>query len=469
MVEIHEHINPFDEENEEEEEEEEINYDQLKKRMWKDRILLQKLKENRPKEESDQEAKQEACRRKKMSRAQDSILKYMVKIMEVCNAQGFVYGIIPEKGKPVTGSSDSLREWWKEKVKFDQNAPTALAKFMPLLQINDLDPTSYMHLLNDLQDTTLSSLLSALMQHCMPPQRRFPLERGFAPPWWPTGTEAWWGEQGLLAQEHGPPPYKKPHDLKKVWKVSLLAAVIKHISPNLDKLRRLVTQSKTLQDKMTAKDTATWSKVMNQEEALLQLTNKCLKISLLDEDENECESSTSTSHEGSCVAELNGDSNLFGGIIEKRKSVIDLDATTDKLYACQYYHCPQSEMGMGFLDKNSRMNHESHCGYRTSQNPTLLHDNVSNDTQIICEDDWMNMEVARANQNDNDHLGDLNDQLRDIVGKTPEDYGSLWLNSLEDLELHTALDQIDMNLNRNSEQDTPQGQEITSIWDLTYK
>ncbi|QCD84716.1 ethylene-insensitive protein 3 [Vigna unguiculata] len=458
MVEIHQQINPFDEENEEKEEE--INYDELKKRMWKDRILLQKLKEKRPKEEPDQEAKQEASRRKKMSRAQDSILKYMVKIMEVCNGQGFVYGIIPEKGKPVTGSSDSLREWWKEKVKFDQHAPLAIAKYMPLLQIDDLDATSYMHLLNDLQDTTLSSLLSAIMQHCIPPQRRFPLERGLPPPWWPTGTETWWGEQGLLAQEHGPPPYKKPHDLKKVWKVSLLAAVIKHISPNLDKLRRLVTQSKTLQDKMTAKDTATWSKVMNQEEALLQLTNKCLKIST-EEDENECESSNSNSQEGSCVAELNDDSNL-GGIIEKRKSVIDLDAIADKLYACQYYQCPQSEMGTGFIDKNSRMNHESSCSYRTNQSPALLQDHVSNDTQITCEDDWMNMEVATANQNDDD-------QLIDVVGKTPQDYGNLWLNSLGDLELHAALDQIDMHLNRNSEQDSTQGQEITSIWDLTYK
>ncbi|BAT73370.1 hypothetical protein VIGAN_01084500 [Vigna angularis var. angularis] len=82
--------------------------------MWKDGILLQKLKEKRPKEEPDQEAKQEASRWKKLSRAQDSILKYVVKIMEVCNAQGFVYGIISEKGGPVTGSSDSLREWWKE-------------------------------------------------------------------------------------------------------------------------------------------------------------------------------------------------------------------------------------------------------------------------------------------------------------------------------------------------------------------
>ncbi|TKY60307.1 ETHYLENE INSENSITIVE 3 5 protein [Spatholobus suberectus] len=260
----------------------EINYDQLKKRLWKDRILLQKLKEKLHKEEPDQQARQEASRRKKMSRAQHSILKYMVKIMEVCNAQGFVYGIVPEKGKPVTGSSDSLRKWWKEKVKFDKNAPSAIAKYMSLLETNELDPASYIHLLNDL---------------------RFPLERGLAPPWWPTGTENWWGEQGLLAQEHGPPPYKKPHDLKKAWKVSLLAAVIKHMSPDLDKLRRLGTRSKTLQHKMTAKDTATWSKVMNQEEALLQLANKCLKISPSKEDENECESSTSTTREGSCLAE----------------------------------------------------------------------------------------------------------------------------------------------------------------------
>ncbi|KAG5029705.1 hypothetical protein JHK82_013294 [Glycine max] len=462
MVEIHEEIDPFDQE---EHEEEETDYDQLKKRMQKDRILLQQMKEKRPKEEAGQQEKQEASRRKKMSRAQDSILKYMVKIMEVCNAQGFVYGIVPEKGKPVTGSSDSLREWWKEKVKFDQNAPGAIAKYMPLLETDELDPSSYIHLLNDLQDTTLSSLLSALMQHCIPPQRRFPLERGLAPPWWPRGAENWWGEQGFLAHEHGPPPYKKPHDLKKAWKVSLLAAIIKHMSPNLDKLRRLVTQSKTLQDKMTARDTATWSKVMNQEETLLQLANKCLRISpSSEEDENECESSTASTiiHEG-------------GNIIEKRKSdVFDLDAVVDKLYACQYYQCPQSLMGMGFLNKNSRMNHESLCAYRTNESQSdLLQDSQSNDTQIASVDDWMmNLEVARANQNENNHpVGHpINDQFRDIAGKTSEeDYGCLWPKSLEDLDLQAALNQMDMDLNPNPEQDTPQGQEVTSIWDLPYK
>lgn len=51
--------------------------------------------------------------------------------MEVCKVRGFVYGIIPEKGKPVSGSSDNIREaWWKEKVKFDKNgAAAAIAKY----------------------------------------------------------------------------------------------------------------------------------------------------------------------------------------------------------------------------------------------------------------------------------------------------------------------------------------------------
>lgn len=304
------------------EQEECIDYEQLKKRMWKDRVLLQKLKEKREKQEPDVEAKQEASRRKKMSRAQDSVLKYMVKIMEDCNAQGFVYGIIPEKGKPVSSYSDSLREWWKDQIRFDQNAPVAVSKYLPLLSKDiDLDIASYIHLLQDLQDSTLGSLLSALMQHCAPPQRRFPLEGGLSPPWWPNGEEIWWGEQGLLAQENGPPPYRKPHDLKKAWKVSVLAAVIKHISPDFDKLRRLVTQSKTLQDKMTAKDSATWSKVMIQEEAWLGLTDKCLKISASNQEEED---------------------DIAQGL--KRKGAFGFgDAALDTMYACQNVEFPQSE------------------------------------------------------------------------------------------------------------------------------
>ncbi|KAJ4842480.1 hypothetical protein Tsubulata_001838 [Turnera subulata] len=99
---------------------EEIDVDELERRMWRDKLRLKRLKEqNKSKEGIDvakQRQSQEQARRKKMSRAQDGILKYMLKMMEVCKAQGFVYGIIPEKGKPVTGASDNLREWWKDKV-----------------------------------------------------------------------------------------------------------------------------------------------------------------------------------------------------------------------------------------------------------------------------------------------------------------------------------------------------------------
>nr|KYP58461.1 ETHYLENE INSENSITIVE 3-like 3 protein [Cajanus cajan] len=114
---------------------EEIEAEELERRMWKDRIKLKRLKEKqklaaqqaaekqKPRQSSDQ------ARRKKMSRAQDGILKYMLKLMEVCKARGFVYGIIPEKGKPVSGSSDNIRAWWKEKVKFDKNGPAAITKY----------------------------------------------------------------------------------------------------------------------------------------------------------------------------------------------------------------------------------------------------------------------------------------------------------------------------------------------------
>ena len=96
---------------------------------------------------------------------------------------------------------------------------------------------------------------------------RYPLEKGVAPPWWPTGSEEWWPQLGI-GREQGPPPYKKPHDLKKAYKIGVLTAVIKHISPNVPKIRKLVRQSKCLQDKMTAKENAAWTAIVNQEEAL---------------------------------------------------------------------------------------------------------------------------------------------------------------------------------------------------------
>ncbi|KAK6802446.1 hypothetical protein RDI58_000226 [Solanum bulbocastanum] len=257
---------------------EEIEPNELERRMWKDRVKLKRLKEKQKlaarlaAEKQDNKQVTDQATRKKMSRAQDGILKYMLKLMEVCNARGFVYGIIPDKGKPVSGSSDNIRAWWKEKVKFDKNGLAAIAKYeAECLARGDgvgsqnRNPQS---VLEDLQDATLGSLLSSLMQHCDPPQRKYPLEKGISPPWWPTGDEGWWAKMGLPKGQK--PPYRKPHDLKKMWKVGVLTAVIKHMSPDIAKIRRLIRKSKSLQDKMTAKESSIWLAVLSREEATLQ-------------------------------------------------------------------------------------------------------------------------------------------------------------------------------------------------------
>ncbi|KAJ4724555.1 Ethylene insensitive 3 family protein [Melia azedarach] len=391
---------------------EEIDVDELERRMWRYKMKIKRLKEqNKDKEGIDmvkQRQSQEQARRKKMSRAQDGILKYMLKMMEVCKAQGFVYGIIPEKGKPVTGASDNLREWWKDKVRFDRNGPAAIAKYQVDNSIpgsndgcNSIGPTP--HTLQELQDTTLGSLLSALMQHCDPPQRRFPLEKGVPPPWWPTGKEEWWPQLGL-PKDQGPPPYKKPHDLKKAWKVGVLTAVIKHMSPDIAKIRKLVRQSKCLQDKMTAKESATWLAIINQEEALARelypdscptLSSAGASGSLVINDCNEYDVEGAEDEPNFDVVERKPQnlisSNLGiermrerlhiqqppypakGEVVanfdfgRKRKPSNDLNTKMDqKIYTCEYIQCPYSDPRLGYHDRTSRDNHQLTCPYRTN-------------------------------------------------------------------------------------------------------
>ncbi|XP_021802073.1 putative ETHYLENE INSENSITIVE 3-like 4 protein [Prunus avium] len=189
-----------------------------------------------------------------------------------------------------------------------------------------------------------------MTQHYVPAQRRFPLEKGLAPPWWPTGEELWWDDKGVSI-DHGAPPYRKPHDLKKDWKVSALAAVIKHMAPNSDRMKRLVRQSKCLQDKMTAKEIEIWSKVVNQEEALLQLTETCLKISYSNEKEDQKESPSGLSQ---IKGKNNGKWMCSLPSSEKRtSSIFDEEA-------CQTGQGLKSfELGLWFVDKKSKVDHES--------------------------------------------------------------------------------------------------------------
>ncbi|KAH0663175.1 hypothetical protein KY284_028106 [Solanum tuberosum] len=390
---------------------EDIDVDELEKRVWRDKMKLKRLKEmNQGMEDVDsvkRRQSQEQARRKKMSRAQDGILKYMLKMMEVCKAQGFVYGIIPEKGKPVGGASDNLREWWKDKVRFDRNGPAAIVKYQAEHAIpgknevlNSVGPTP--HTLQELQDTTLGSLLSALMQHCDPPQRRFPLEKGVSPPWWPTGQEDWWPQLGLQ-KDQGPPPYKKPHDLKKAWKVGVLTAVIKHISPDIAKIRKLVRQSKCLQDKMTAKESATWLAIINQEEALARelYPDRCPPLSSAGGSGTFTVNDSSEYDVDGAQDECNFDVqeqkplNLLNVTVErfnerlplqqqshpikdemitnldftrKRKQSNEQTVTMAQIYTCEILQCPYSELHHGFQDRSARDNHQLACPFRnTSQ------------------------------------------------------------------------------------------------------
>ncbi|XP_021897659.1 ETHYLENE INSENSITIVE 3-like 1 protein [Carica papaya] len=388
----------------------EMDVDELERRIWRDRMHLKRLKEQNKNKEATDNAKehqtQEQVQRKTMSQAQDVILKCMLKMMEFCKAQGFVYGIIPEKGKPVTGSSDNLRAWWKEKVRFDRNGPAAISKYQTENSIqgknedsSSLAPTP--HSLQGLQDTTLGYLLSALMPHCDPPQRRFPLEKGVPPPWWPTGNEEWWPQLGL-PKDQGPPPYKKPHDLKKAWKVSALTAVIKHMSPDIAKIRKLVCQSKCLQDKMTAKESSTWRAIIDQEEALARKLYPDLwppasiAGSFVISDTNDYDVEGVDDKVNEVKEHKPCDINLFkmgaagpddrlimptlaspqikGEIIEessdfiqKRKQPSDEQQKVmdPKNYTCDNRHCPHSDYRMGFLDRTARNNHQMNCPYRS--------------------------------------------------------------------------------------------------------
>ncbi|KAL8240273.1 hypothetical protein R6Q59_013628 [Mikania micrantha] len=391
---------------------EEMDVDELERRMWRDRMLLRRLKDQNKGKDVDnpkQKQSQEQARRKKMSRAQDGILKYMLKMMEVCKAQGFVYGIIPENGKPVSGASDNLRAWWKEKVRFDRNGPAAICKYqadhsIPGQNEDNSSPVATPHTLQELQDTTLGSLLSALMQHCNPPQRRFPLEKGVAPPWWPTGDEDWWAQLGL-PKEQGTPPYKKPHDLKKAWKVGVLTAVIKHMSPDIAKIRKLVRQSKCLQDKMTAKESATWLAIINQEEVLSRelYPDSCPPVSLSgptgvylvadtsDYDVDGVEDDQ-TVEADECKPQPIEVNNLFNhglmgpqlaqvkgelveiqspdSFVQKRKQAQSSDELqSPKVYTCEFSQCAYSDKRVGFTDRFSRNNHQMNCPYRPSPNP----------------------------------------------------------------------------------------------------
>ncbi|KAM7280705.1 hypothetical protein ACFE04_007839 [Oxalis oulophora] len=256
---------------------EEIDVDELEKRMWRDKMRLKRLKEQtKPKDGLDmakQRQSQEQARRKKMSRAQDGILKYMLKMMEVCKAQGFVYGIIPEKGKPVTGASDNLREWWKDKVRFDRNGPAAISKYMAENSIGGSKEGS-----NSLYPDSCPTLSSS------------------------------GGSGSLVVSDCSEYDVVGPDDDSHFD--------VQEIKPEL------FGSSTSMMDVLPTRQYPYQNPIKGE------LANS--------------------------------------DFIRKRKPTNDLQMVMDqKIYTCEFLHCPYSEMRLGFHDRNSRDNHQLTCPYRT--------------------------------------------------------------------------------------------------------
>lgn len=95
---------------------------------------------------------------------------------------------------------------------------------------------------------TLSSLLCTLISYCRPTRKPYKLGSEAQPHWWPTMKASWWTELGF-PRDKGEPPYACPHDLKKRWKLAVLASAIKHLSP--ESVCSIVRLSDKLQNMMT--------------------------------------------------------------------------------------------------------------------------------------------------------------------------------------------------------------------------
>lgn len=237
--------------------------EELRLSIWDSIVCLKHLKDRRRYKELQQnraamiDHAQTQLHRKRVARSQGRILESSSALMEEGVIEGFVFGLVPCDGKAVSGASANLRAWWKDAVRFDRDGPAAMAAHCTEARsLRVMAEFSIPAALAELQDGILSSLISTLMPICEPPQRKFPLRKGDPPPWWPAAEKE---------NDWSRPPYKKPHDLKKPWKVSVLIAILRHLMPDVDRIQRSVERSMCLQDKITAKEVEILDSVLAHE------------------------------------------------------------------------------------------------------------------------------------------------------------------------------------------------------------
>ncbi|KAI6699611.1 hypothetical protein NL676_013935 [Syzygium grande] len=268
-------------------------------------------------------------------------------------------------------------------------------------------------------------------------------------------------------------------------------------------MRRLVRHSKCLQDKMSAKETDIWLKVVDQEEARLLQTQRCLKISPSQEDRDE------------------ENREMMMSSSEKRKRAFHREVDDCTLYACQNAKCPQSQLSLGFNDRNSRTDHESQCVYPTekrdddngdsgsikvgnvaenqfelvdAESRTELYENENRplsplhtlmQSAMLTLDEWMSLGSHKADKEGGvgvgSHSSEVGQRCGATVGDAHRDHMSYWRSTggLEDLMLPNAFEmhREDLHLNGSpSSRETAMAaaalhdhvHEQASIWDLKY-
>lgn len=360
---------------------EDITIERVRCRLTRYKRLLKQLEEQQKNGSAVKPPSDAYTRKKKLERSKAIILKHMQKLMMECDVQGFVYGIISNSGKVTSESSDNLREWWMQQVRLERNGLAAITRYNADKGI--IGPSSYTPAsataitLMDIQDTTLCSVLSALMPQCDPPQRKFPLEKKVPPPWWPKGDESWWQELGFpngLAEV----PYRKPHDLRKATKVGVIMAVLKNMIPKMDLICMSIRKSKGLQENMATKEILALFSVLKHEEEMFWEVNKDLPrptpfktliyddlIAIGSPDEEVYSVRAAFSYDSrhaagkTIIAQANGsrmraaEQDLVG-CISKRK-----------IYLCMNSGCKYSDLQFGFLDRIMRDHHMMYeCMYR---------------------------------------------------------------------------------------------------------
>nr|GMD21418.1 protein ETHYLENE INSENSITIVE 3-like [Ipomoea batatas] len=160
----------------------------------------------------------------------------------------------------------------------------------------------------------------------------------------------------------------------------------------------LVMQSKCLQDKMTAKESATWLAIVNQEEALARDPDRCPPLpptvgagsgmfSVNDSHKYDVEEvdndpefdvqvqkpnigllSTGVEIFNNELTDSIQDDVITGlDFSRKRKPVDELPILLDhRIYTCEFVQCPYKELCLGFEDRLARDNHQLTCPYRNS-------------------------------------------------------------------------------------------------------